>query len=300
MFFGLSTGIVWSFFRRPTLLAAALLVDRQWQTAELISSAWLCHRDRAGDDNPWIAEITTAADVKCRDASAFSISVGRLAGRAWGAIGLAVALAITLGFFGSKSPADSSGSANNRSFASISSSQSPGNRTADDRFVAQDNRPILMADPQDLNGSHLGQNSEPRATNPNSPSVDRADPEFTHLESTSSPGTGSGSARTEASQNVPDLISRSPVTPADPSAANNPLAKPAGGTGAAGAGIRSPESDITSAGLSTGSPSAIKVAPPWTTNDWPADVARATSAVNAGRVPAEYHDLVREYFANPD
>jgi hypothetical protein len=86
-------GLLWGLAQRPEIADAALAADRQLQLADLLATAL----SLVSNQDPWARAVVATAEQRCRTLSADAIVVGRLGGRAWGGIGLAAALVMTVG-----------------------------------------------------------------------------------------------------------------------------------------------------------------------------------------------------------
>src|SRR5207247_1177225 len=99
---GAIIGLTWGLARRPRLIDAAMTADRQLQLADLLATALAV----GSDVDPWARAVVAVADQRCRSLSPDAVVLRRFGGRAWGGIGLATALVLTIGAL-SSAPADS-------------------------------------------------------------------------------------------------------------------------------------------------------------------------------------------------
>src|SRR3954454_7289371 len=105
--FGACVGLAWGVARRPRLLDAATEADRQLGLADLLGTALTAGHHLVNDQpDPWAASVLAAAKARCRTLAPSAVALNRLAARAWGGIGLATALLLTLAMLAC-SPADS-------------------------------------------------------------------------------------------------------------------------------------------------------------------------------------------------
>src|SRR5688572_1071645 len=271
-------GMIAGIIRRPDLMSAAVEADRQLDLADLLSTA-LTTRQRSADD-PWAALVVATAGARCRTLVPNAVIVNRFGGRAWGGIGLATALVLTLGLM-STDPGQSVAVA----------------RVGDEHRVADDSAPsrVKSASPR---GTGEAQRRSRSANNDINECAERdgsadlassgATDQASRATSTKSDGGGAGlatSARESPSAEMP-LASSGAASRDDregeaaaggaTSAASDP-----GGEGSAG---------------STVMPSPSTAAPAWRSAEWRAAREQALSAVRDGKVRDEHRDLVREYF----
>jgi hypothetical protein len=274
---GALVGLAWGMIRRPRLLDAAILADRQWDLADLLATALAV---RASDD-PWARAVVAMADQRCRTLSADALLLRRWGARAWGGIGLAAALVLTLGALSSV-PADS---------------QARG-----------------LAATVDVPPAHAtAQRSDASALKPDEPTtsargIRRAGSDAARADATTSrnnaaaPSAGQGRSRpppgaAQAGGTVGEgrTAVSSPARLPDPlDSATSSGRSGTGGGRAAGMGSASPE-QTGSRGLTVGR-SPQRAAPPWQSSSWPADCENAAQLVRTGRVPDTCRDVVREYF----
>jgi hypothetical protein len=276
---------------------AALEADRQMDLSELLSSAWLAKDAVIYRTESLPAALVAMADLHCMTASARSLSLRRVGGRTWGATLLSASLVLTLALLGpsASSDADRDGRAN-RALASGRTASDA--RHSQDFFASAIDRPVLLADPDDLNASTFGQNAAPRAAD--SPALEQEASESESRGDAIAKGAGNGrsSARTDkpAGPDQPRLAEGHGGV-SSPASHNKP------GEVASGAGApsdRSPSgsaSDPSTGGLAAGLAPRPSSPPPWASADWASDIHRARTALNGGRIPAVYRDLVRGYFS---
>lgn len=295
---GVIAGMAWGIARRPTMLAAALEADRQLKWAELLSSAWLGWKAQTYRHDTWSAALLTEADARCADSSPSALAFRRFGGRGWGSIVLAVGLVITLGWLGPSAASSVGHLGRGDSGQSAVLALGVRDRSLTEAFFTSPvNRPILLPDPEDLNSNNSSQDNPSQAANGSATSTDAIPSDARAPAAPGDQALGSGSARTHP--------------PADKAKAQ--LADGHGGAGSAssdktavqanGAGAPTGEPKAGNAanaargGLMSGSDSRSTAPPPWKGANWPSDIQRAQIALDAGRIPAAYRDLVRGYFS---
>jgi hypothetical protein len=293
---GFIAGVAWAIVRRPTPLAAALEADRQMRLAELLSSAWLSWRAEAYQRDGWAAALLAEADSRSATFAVSSLTLRRFGGRTWGAVALAVSLVMTLALLGpspQSSTLDWPKRHSNRDLAMGKGQKNEAQKP--ETFASPENRPILLADPDDLNASQFGQDGLPQAAKPAARSGDSsASASDSHAPSSSdNAGKGRGSARTNnADAAMPKLATGHA---AGESAAADKTADPAAGAGDASHNARKDGTSATGGALA-GSDLHFAAPPPWKAADWAATIHRARLALDAGQIPPAYRDLVQEYF----
>ncbi|HWE04201.1 MAG TPA: hypothetical protein VG326_17475 [Tepidisphaeraceae bacterium] len=289
-------GGVWGIASRPTVFQAALEIDRQTDSAELFSSAWLaCRADFSGD--PWAGAVVASASDRCRADAIAAVNLRRYGARMWGGVALAVALVVTLVMLGPAPVHPPQADA-----AAIHASKSAKDGlSADGRqaiwLASADNRPIILADPDDLSANSSG---------PSQTTADKQSPGKTgdvekleaHASSAaSSDGQGGKSART----NAPSASSRSRLAEhASGSHTSGPdhVAATANGVGLSSPSQSAVGGSAGAATLSAGNATQLlRAPPPWKGAEWPIRMERARQALDGGHVPAGYRDLIRDYFS---
>lgn len=287
---GAIAGTIWGLLTRPSRMATALEADRQLGWADLLGSA-LMIRGRAGDD-PFAAAVIAAADAKCRQTAPAALVLHRLGARTWGGIGLASALVLVLGLFptfAAPTQAEPQTGPGGSPLALLQSNEPPAPATARDftRRTAREH------DPDDPNASRM-QNAEakrPASHADSSPSASGEHPQSPG-DSAEASSRGTGASQTMTAQ--PGRL--------NPAASGSDVASSVhsdnitGGVGRASDG----SSDGAPAGQYVGAPAqSSHPAPPWRSADWGAASRRAMDAVDAGRIPDAYRDVIRDYFDRP-
>jgi len=273
---GATAGAVMSVVHRASVTSTLALVDEQLQTSDLFTTAWSL--TRAADVDPdFVAVVGARAARLCQKVSPSELVLNRYGGRAWTFAGLLVLLTLTLSML----TAPSSARATIAEDSTVESSSA-------DRL----DTPVGHALRNTANSSDASAEESPR-------------PGFTE------PSTD----RTDASAQLPRATSRTPRDDAPAGAGNGTTSTPLVGEAPAGkpGGERSATTGrgrVTSNGMAsdddepgvadssagrTGLIRSQRVAP-WQSSDWFYAQSRATRAIEAGRVPDAYRDVVRDYF----
>ena len=278
---GAMLGLFVGILRRPSLLDAAMEADRQLDLADLLSTAL----SRRHVNDPWQGAVLAMAEARCATLAPSSVIVARLGGRAWGGIGLAAALVMTVGVMSSL-PRETVAVDLARS-GTVVPSEAPD-------LSANDATPSIV---QPANSSPLaktpaaddGAVSEERTAEESLTSSQVSDP----LAKGDRPGDGGGQAVVPRS---PQAAPRLPGSVPGDENASGDYTVPGDG----GRGVSRPEAAAANAAGSTSSPPARDSAhtppPPWQTSSWPADQAAADAAVREGKIGDQYRDVVRQYF----
>jgi hypothetical protein len=284
---GAAAGAMLSLSRRPTLLQTAIEADTQLQLADLLSAAVTTGPCR---DHAFGRVVVAQAERRCRELHPGNLIVRRLGRRAWGGIGIVSALVLTLATMATHpvpsvardgalaQDGDGIRSENNdRLSRSSFAASKPTRIMRADAPRAQ--RPDLPSDHPDRGGDYEDAGNDARSaergpTNPAAPR-DR--------------GSGAASGRTDDLRAAAVLRQAGPVPDAV-----------AGTDVASGGGRRDDRSvgaaaDDHAATSSTDANVSARI-PPWRSASWRADRDAALRAVESGRVPDAYRDLVREYF----
>ena len=298
-------GLFWGSLRRPGPLEAAMEADRQLRLADLLGTA-LALRARGEAADPWGASVLATAEARCRDLSPSSVVLHRLGGRAWGGIGLATALVLAVTLLAG-SPADT------RAGRSAGPAGSPGDSGAPGVLSERPDRPLIATDatparrpvPQGAGtdagpdrGASTGAEVVEATQGSNVPDA-RSDDSAARRTSA-----GDGSAGTSGSGSSTDR--RKPTLPPQPPGATagtgdgNRSAPPKAGVGRASDPSASPAVADAAAGSTAGAaPAAAPATPVWNAPGFDSGARRAREALEAGRVPAAYRDIVRKYFDRP-
>jgi hypothetical protein len=282
MLIATAAGLIAGFIRRPDLMSAAGEADRQLDLADLLSTA-LATRARSPGD-PWADVVLVTAEARCRDLSANDVILHRFGARAWGGIGLAGALVLTLSLM----------SANPRESVAIVTPLSSSERLDDagqSRGAAQ--RPPSRSAAQSRRdfGHSRGPDSASTADDASRTAANQGNASR-NTGSTSAADGGAGMATSHAPPPPTKRVSAQAL-----SRDSGHGAASTGGRDAAAAS--SDHRDEIASGTTVVSPAAGSPAPVWQSASWPAARDEALSAVRNGRINDKYRDLVREYFNDP-
>jgi hypothetical protein len=299
--FGALAGLVWGVARRPRLLEAATEADRQFGLADLLGSALVAgHGSVNGRPDPWAASLLALAEARCRTLAPSTVVLNRLGARAWGGIGLATALLLTLALLAG-SPGDTRAARANapdRS-ANVEAASEPSAQPEHPLLVVAGPQRAAPAESDNDDHSHPTPGAappDPNATDAANTPDAHAGPHSTESPTGESAGGTSGSGQTKPptaqplSAPQPPAANESPVNDPRASKANTP----AGGAGGAASASGSHAPGMTGT-ASAGSPSPRNT-PPWQSDRWGQDAQQAREAIDSGRVPASYRDVVRKYF----
>lgn len=287
---GATAGAIWGVLKRPTRLETALEADRQLGWADLLGSAMIIHSKAATD--PFAAAVLAAADARCRDTAPSALVFHWLGARAWGGIGLASALVLVLGLFptfATPTQADQRGGPERSPLALLQPNEPPPAATA----PGFSRRTATEEDPDDPNASRM---QTPEADRPPSqpdsrnPSENGGSHPPAHASDESSHGTGASQSRSAQSGGLnPDVTGSNART-------SNATGVSSGGVGQAssGRGDGTPSGQVAGAGAEQS-----RAVPPWRSSDWGAKSRAAIDAVESGRIPDSYRDVIRAYFDRP-
>ena len=271
---GALVGLMWGVARRPRLLDAAIAADRQLDLADLLATALAVANQR---DDPWARAVLAMADARFRSLSPDAIVLRKFGARAWGGIGLAGALVLTVGVL----------------------STLPQNSRARQGSAAQPALSAIEVLPRPPDLTSVPPARTPKYNSASDSNAGDADDATRDSNSDASPPSASTSPR-PSSQN-PGGGEIAGQTPAGVFAQPHPSGVgqdfPPGQVATGGASSATPsDRPAASAGSSTGSVSGQSRTPPWQTPSWPSDRQAALEASHAGQVPDQYRDVLREYF----
>lgn len=288
---GAIAGMVWGLLKRPPRLQTALEADRQLGWADLLGSALLM-RKRAGDD-PFAAAVMAAADARCRQTAPSALVFNRLGARTWGGIGLATALVLVLGLFptfAAPTQADQQNASGRIALALLQPNEPPASTTA--RSFSR--RTAREQDPDDPNASRMqGAEAQPSASPTDSAKVALGEEPRSPSNSNHSSSHGTGASQ---SKSAPPGRLNPAASGSNANASTHSGKNLTGGVGR----ITNGASDGTPSGEVAGAPSeSSRQAPPWRSRDWGAKSQQALDAVDAGRIPDAYRDVMRAYFHRP-
>lgn len=302
---GVMAGLAWGLGRRPRMLDAAIEADQQLRLADLLGTAWCLHGRH--DDNsvpmPWAASVLAMADARCAGLSPAAAVLRRFGARAWGGIGLATAMVLALASLSTNSSTTLAGGT-----GLVSNPARPQQATA----RLPNDRPIAGA-PWDAPsrrrvGPTEGTDERRRGMPLPLPEADRPDATATASEprdrrGQSAAGTDGGGSGMARGNGNPAVATKPPV-PSNPprsDASRPPLATASGIADGPGRSPQTSEPGLTPdlGNHDAASAGARADVPPWRSDTWASDVSRARIALDAGRVPVAYRDLVRRYFDRP-
>jgi hypothetical protein len=267
---GAAAGLAWGCIRRPRLMDAAVEADRQLELADLLASAMSSLGRR---DDPWHGAVVVLAEQRCQTLSASAVMLARFGGRAWGGIGLAAALLLTIGAM-SALPAESR-------------ARQPAGRALD---IEQPVAHLEMAAPNQTSPAAADANKVQRGEG-SEKADDRTVASSLPPQGATRRGdeAGGGSISSKTSASVPD-------SPAPAAAKGNADDRAtAAGSGAGGAA----HSPVPGGQAGEGVGGSSGVSPPTSPTQMPAAVSdrdAAERAVRDGRVPDAYRDVVQQYF----
>lgn len=281
---GAAVGLLWGLLNRPGELAAALEADRQLRWADLLSSALTVAKRSPAD--PWAAAVLELADLQTRSVSPSAVILNRLGARAWGGIGLATALVIVLGLvqaYSSSSRAGESMSSPPDPLVVLESAQNRAESTA----PSLHRHTPTQQDPEDANATRM-EGAEPPVNAQQDSQPERPDQRRPNSAADAS-SRGTGQSHSNASQQNGPHTGQSATH--SKSFSQGVAAGGAGEGGAARAG--SADAAGQSAGASAKPSHAVA---PWQTSGWQSDSQHALDALQSGRVPDTYRDVIRGYF----
>lgn len=287
---GAVVGGAWGVVRRPSLLAAAMEADRQLGLADLLGTATTVHAAAGAD--PWSRTVVALADECCRRNTPSQVLLNQLGARAWGGIGLAAALVMALATL-TTTPTGlvADGGARPGVVALNGPREVAGRRPA----VRPQNSP---AGAPGVTPGRAQQNPAEQtgvaATHPPAPRESESAGSNNSRSRASGPdGQGGGAGK------APSLRPATPEAPpqtSSPARAGTRQGDDFGGSGTASANAPPSTPGDTAGAAASPGPATEERTPPWRTASWPADAKAARDAVDSGRVPDAYRDLVRAYF----
>ena len=282
---GAAAGVLWGVLVRPTRMATALEADRQLGWDDLLSSAMSIPAQFSND--AWAAAVRACADSKCRGFSPSTIVLHRFGARAWGGIGLSAAFVLALG--------------------SIPSIVAPG-RANDRQELDANPLAVLSGAPPHMKGAQVVPRRGSAQQEPEDASLANAIDSMalpvangeSVADSTSSRG---ASASDSSGTGVGATQSKTAASP-KPLGVGGTEAGSSTTGGRTGAGAGRTSAQLPAAGEASGQAAGgadrpAKVTPPWESAQWPADLLRANAALESGRVPDSYRDVIRDYFERP-
>lgn len=275
-------GFIAALLRRPRVIDAAVESDRQLELADLLTTAWQLEKSSATE--AFEGAVLIIANQRAANLRPRAVVLHRLGVRAWGGIGLAGALVLTVAIF-TANPLDSqASSAPFLPQAASSKTRSDAKTLPNSANQSSGHRPTATA------GDHPGGEDDPlpgagKTTN----TTANANSGQNTTQTGNPEGTGAG-----AGQSPPTPDKSNPLASGTNSTGTNSKGTAASGVGASAenGNAGSSNGSSTSAGNS-GKSSSV---PAWKSDSWPAAQQAADAAISAGGIPPGYHDLVREYF----
>jgi hypothetical protein len=305
---GVATGLAFGLGRRPRLLDAAMEADRQLRLADLLGTAWSLHRRGGGEPGtaPWAASVLAMADARCRGASPWSVALRRFGARAWGGIGLATALVLALASLSANPPDTRAGNTAPQSDVAVrrrAEAGAPTDRPVVSPWGTAARRRLGATEGTDERDRRRRNGTDVPVSEPDHPDDPaQATPPDSRRSASGAGGRGAGASQQADAGSV--TAPRPPAAaPSGQSPRRTPVAESrqgmAGGDGRSAPQIPNPGTTSETGDGSTADPASAAEVQPWQSDSWPGDAARARAAVEAGRVPDAYRDLVRRYFDRP-
>ena len=312
------TGLLMATLRRPTKLDAAMEADHQLNLHDLLSTALLVSgplspgtpgervrvrgssssvepqtvRTTNAPPDPWAATVLSIADARCRDLSPSKVLLHRWGSRAWGGVGLALSLVLTLALFANRSAPTQAAT---DLFATPDNLGVP--RSTQPSVVYSPTHPPSLQRPSDSNDNTSAETASGQTTDTTttdkSPSASAASATANPSSSGDPTAAGAGASGT----------SRPPsVLPTLPNAASRTTTGGHGPT--ATGGQADSQNDGRNVGVSaksgvSGAQQPLPPAAPWAAPNWPADQDRAMDQIRSGPTYDPYRDLIRAYFNRP-
>ncbi len=287
-----AAGLVAGIIRRPGLLAAAAETDRQFDLEDLLSTAWITRGQSSAD--AWAEIVIATADARCRTLAPNAVAFNRLGGRAWGGIGLANALVLTLGLMSASPESNKALAAAGGEPISewVAPSQAADVAAARSRSSAQQHRPPPRRPLNDRDERQEGPDLDAGRTTETAVQSDASPPRA----AAEAAGSGAGLATSPRPSNAaaPRIAPAASAVPVNRN--DDPDRQSAGGGRSSAA--RASVDDVATGSTALASPAAP--VPAWQSSAWAADREEALSAVRDNRVPDGYRDLVRDYFEDRD
>jgi hypothetical protein len=296
---GAVAGLWWGVARRPSRLAAAMEADRQLGLHDLLGTAAGAGTTADASD-PWLLTVLALADARCRRHTPSQVVLRRYGSRAWGGIGLAASLVLTLAALLSAPGTTPAIASRNPGAIAPAEARNPVASIQPPSPAAATGARRSVADPS-LESRSIDSSNEEATSRPEddrSRSIETPETVGRRSVAAGQDGQGGGAGK---------LANRRPRSPGAPTVAppRSPPSSPAdaranaasaGGGAEAFRSTSGTDADAAGGSASSGPDSPIDRVAPWESSTWPADAQAAQEAVEAGRVPDAYRDLVREYF----
>jgi hypothetical protein len=283
---GCLTGLAWGEIVRPTTLEAAMEADRQLNLHDLLGTAILLKNKPT---NPWTQTVTALAQAQCRQTSPSAVVLKRWGGRAWSGVGVGALLAVTLALI----PLPVAQSADRQTPLSFARKHATENDLYENGSLVADNsaKPwtAVSARPEDERTFPQGSDSQ-LSHGGQSPSATADNASDQSMNPSAAPG-GNG---TGSSQNFNAAMT---LLPTGSTASGGQPTNIAGAlSGGAGLTSRNAIPSTQKGGFNANPATGGHPIPPWQTSSWPAMQSFARQAIQQGRVPDEYREMVRAYF----
>jgi hypothetical protein len=281
---GAAVGALLGWIRRPSILQAAMEADRQLHLKDLLSTALSAASGQTiradGLHDAWSGTLQTLAEARCVSLSPSDLMLRRLSPRAWGGVGLAAAMVLTLGVI-SSNPLVSRAGLSSRGSAAVTPAPAESARASTDSPSS--------ADGDDSSRRESAKSIVPASDDPSTVVASASSAQTDQTSSVGKDGSGGGAGRTEAHP-------RAAEHPDNPNLAGRDAS--AGGAPVGGAGTPDATAQRHQAGGGTVSNDAsTRPAAPWRAASWSADQQAANQALEQRKIPDEYRKLVRDYFA---
>jgi hypothetical protein len=276
---GALAGLGAGWLRKPSALSAAMEADRQLSQDDLLATALLTgsHRDE------WSIAVLALAEARCRMLAPNAIVLHRLGARAWGGIGLSVAMLFTIALMFAQPDASSAGRARASAQRRNISPQTSSKDTA---------APSLASESTERRRTERAADARRRAVDAQSSDATGA----------SARQSSPGSSRTRADESArgagaAQSDDAAVATPRNDDRNTSATAAVEGGRDAAGGGGGSLAGESgESVATGVASPTDTSRTPPWQHAEWRGDRAAAEEALRGRSVPDGYRDVVRAYF----
>jgi hypothetical protein len=285
---GAALGLIAGWRSWPTRLAAAMEADQQFQLDDLLSSVWLAERGGGVADAPWRTMLLAEGAARCQSLRPGGLVVRRWGAGRWGGVTLGMALVLTISAWWSmpgmnRAEAMADGGAGFLRPGELQVDR-PIWRTPADDFHQRAAAPPSRGESD--TGRRMADSNPSLANEPKNKALPSGAP---RQGTSATASAGPGSAQTDH---------REAAAPDRPTFTH--AMRPANATGPAAGGSAAPN-EPTDAAASPESATMSDTkptppAPPWASDHWASDRARAEAAVREGRVPDAYRAMVGAYF----
>ena len=281
-------GLLAALLRWPTRLDAAMEADRQLKLADLLSTALSVR----GSADTWAMTVLALAEQRCRAVSPAAVLLNRWGARAWGGVGLATALVLTLGLVSTRSATSQAGDSPVNIFAG---QDNLGVSLAAHPSVAYSplRQPIVRqnaSDDPDMSTENGGQQTADKAV------ADKGGPSEISIANPRQPSAGDPTRSGAGAAGTSGTHSSMPL-PSDAASGTHRISQSltAGGGQSDGASDDGKAKSAVASGMA-GQRTQRADAPPWTSSTW-GDASQRALQQSASHIEYEgYRDLIREYF----